>query len=191
VSLSLLKYILEKRSKELVSFIIINEISLFKTWFEGSKRTNLKKLYQIGSVSYMTIINFDTVLESEANFICVPFKFNMKELYLVTKCAYFLFDDNSELYYFSFRQKEQVSVVKENSYIDFEINTETSKANIRISKEESQIKISGVIRGIKRGEINYKPIVGSKVFYFIAEEVLKDIREIIREESLSFPKYRG
>jgi len=139
----------------------------------------------------MTIINFDTVLESEANFICVPFKFNMKELYLVTKCAYFLFDDNSELYYFSLRRNEQVSVVKENSYIDFEITTRNSKTNIRISKEEKQIKISGLYKESKRGEIKLKPVGGTKVFYLVAEEVLKDIKERIREESLSFPKYRG
>jgi len=138
----------------------------------------------------MTIINFDTVLESEANFICIPFKFNMKELYLVTNCAYFLFDDNSELYYFSLKRNEQISIVKENSYIDFEINTETSKANIRISKEDEQIKISGVTRGIKRREVNHKPLGGTNVYYLVAEEVLKDIREKIRETSLSFPKYR-
>jgi len=136
----------------------------------------------------MTIINFDTVLESETNFICVPFEFNVKELYLVTKCAYFRFDDNSELYYFSFRRNEQVSVVKENSYIDFEIITQTSTINIRIGKEEKQLKISG---GNKRGDINLKPVEGTTVFYLVAEEVLKDIKERIRETSLSFPKYRG
>jgi len=114
----------------------------------------------------------------------------MKELYLITKCAYFLFDDNSELYYFSFRKNEQVSVVKENSYIDFEITTQTSKVNIRISKEGGQIKISGVNIGVKRGETNYKPITRSRVFYLVVEEMLKEIRERIRETSLSFPKYR-